>query len=92
MVYLYSEIVCIHAKWGFPRGSKGKESACNVEDLSSIPGPGRFPGEENGNPLQYSCLGNPIDRADWWRQSMALQESNMNDLATKPPQPPLPSL
>ena len=49
-----------------PRGSEGKESACNVEDLSSIPGSGRSPEEENGNPLHYSCLENPMDRGAWW--------------------------
>ena len=48
--------------WGFPGGSDGKESACSVEDLGLIPGLGRCPGEENGNPLQYSCLGNLMDR------------------------------
>ena len=44
---------------GFPGGSDGKESACSVGDLGSIPGSGRSPGEGNGNPLQYSCLENP---------------------------------
>ena len=44
---------------GFPGGSDGKESACNVGDLGLIPRLGRSPGEENGNPLQYSCLENP---------------------------------
>ena len=44
---------------GFPGGSDGKESACNVGDLGSIPGLGRFPGGGHGNPLQYSCLENP---------------------------------
>ena len=43
-----------------------KESACNVGDLSSIPGPGRSFGEENGNPLQYSCLKNLVDGGAWW--------------------------
>ena len=42
-----------------------KRSACNTEDLGSIPGPGRSPGEGNGNPLQYSCLRNPMDRGAW---------------------------
>ena len=42
--------------------SDSKESACNAGDLGSIPGSGRFPGEGNGNPLQYSCLENPMDR------------------------------
>ena len=46
---------------GFPGGSDGKESACNVGDPSSIPGPGRSPGEGNGNPLQYTCLENSMD-------------------------------
>ena len=48
--------------WGFPGGSDGKESACNVGDPDSIPGLGRSPGEGNGYPLQYSCLENPMDR------------------------------
>ena len=46
-------------------GSGGKESACNVGDPGSIPGSGRSPGERNGNPFQYSCLGNPADRRAW---------------------------
>ena len=46
----------------FPCGSAGKESACNVGDLGSIPWSGRSPGEGNGNPFQYSCLENPMDR------------------------------
>ena len=50
---------------GFPGGSDGKESACNAEDLGSIPWSRRFPGEGNSNPLQYSCLGNPMDRGAW---------------------------
>ena len=44
----------------------GKESACNAGDPGSIPGLGRFLGEGNGNPLQYSCLENPMDRGAWW--------------------------
>ena len=47
---------------GFPGGSVGKESACNAGDLGLIPGSGRSSGEGNGNPPQYSCLGNPVDR------------------------------
>ena len=45
-----------------PGGSDGKESTYNAGDLGLIPGVGRSPGEGNGNPLQYSCLGNPMDR------------------------------
>ena len=52
---LYSTI------WGFPCGSAGKESACDVGDLGSIPGLGRSPGEGNGNVLQYSGLENSMD-------------------------------
>ena len=50
---------------GFPGGSDGKASAYNAEDLGSIPGLGRSPGEENGYPLQYSCLENSMDRGAW---------------------------
>ena len=45
---------------GLPHNSDGKESACNAGDLKSVPGLGRSPGEGNGNPLQYSCLENPM--------------------------------
>ena len=51
---------------GFPGGSDSKESACNVGDLGSIPGLGKSPGGGHGNPLQYSCLENPMDRGAWW--------------------------
>ena len=51
--------------WGFPHSSVSKEYACNAGDLGSIPGLGRLPGEGNGNPLQYSCLENPMDRGVW---------------------------
>ena len=47
------------------RGSDGKVSVYNVGDLGSIPGLGRSPGEGNGNPLQYYCLENPMDRGTW---------------------------
>ena len=50
---------------GFPGGLDGKGSACNAGDLGSIPELGRSPGEGNGNPLQYSCLGNPMVREAW---------------------------
>ena len=51
---------------GFPGGSEVKASACIAGDLGSIPGLGRSPGEGNGNPLQYSCLENPMDGGAWW--------------------------
>ena len=50
----------------FPGGSDGKESACSAGDPSSILGLGRSPGKGNGNPLQYSCLEDPMDRGAWW--------------------------
>ena len=50
---------------GFPGDQCGKESSCNVRDASLVPGSRRSPGEGNGNPLQYSCLGNPMDRGAW---------------------------
>ena len=51
---------------GFPSGSDDKESACNTEVMSLIPGSGRSPGEGDGYPLQYSCLENPMD----WRDTV----------------------
>ena len=58
----------------FPGGLDGKVSVYDAGDLGSIPGSGRFPGEGNGNPLQYSCLENPMDGGAWCRLlSMGLQ-------------------
>ena len=54
------------AQMGFPGASDSKESTCNVGDLDSIPGLGRCPGGGYGNPLQYSCLENLMDRRAWW--------------------------
>ena len=50
---------------GFPGGSDGRESACNSGNPGLIPGSGQSPGGENGSPLQYSCLENPMDRGAW---------------------------
>ena len=55
----------LHDLQNFPSISNGKESACKAGDLGSVPGLGRFPGEGNGSPLQYSYLENPIDRGAW---------------------------
>ena len=60
---------------GFPGGSDGRESACNAEDPGSIPGSERFSGEENGNPLQYSCLENSMDRGAWWATVLGITKS-----------------
>ena len=59
--------MCVYIHTYIPTGgSEGKPSACNAGDLDSIPGSGRSPGEGNGNPLQYSCLENPMDGGAWW--------------------------
>ena len=60
---------------GFPGGSDSKETACNAGDLGSTPGWGRSPGGEHGNPLQYSCLENPMDRGAWWATVYGLAEN-----------------
>ena len=61
MLNLYPDILLK----GFPGVSDGKESACNAGDPGLIPGSGRFPGEGNGYPIQYSCLENSMDRRAW---------------------------
>ena len=61
-----------------PGGSDGKELACNAGaagEAGSIPGSGRSPGEENGNPLQYCCLGNPTEGAAWQATVHGVAES-----------------
>ena len=58
-------ILAILSVQSFPGGSDSKESACNVGDSGLIPSLGRSPGGGNVNPLQYSCLENPIDRGAW---------------------------
>ena len=61
-----------------------QETPCNAGDLSSIIGLGRSPGERNGNPLQYSCLENPMDRGAWWATVHGVTRVG-HDLATKAP-------
>ena len=56
----------IKVKWGFLRGSDGKESTCSAGDSGSIPSSRRSSEEGNGNPLQYSYLENPMERGAWW--------------------------
>ena len=68
--------------WGFPDGSVVKNPPTNAGDMGLIPGLGRSPGEVNGNPFQYSCLGNPIDREAWWATVMGSQRIRHN-LVTK---------
>ena len=73
MNLLFENIV---VEWGFPGGSVVKTLPANAGDLGSIPGSGRSPGEGNGNPLQYSCLGSPMDRGAWWATVHGVVESD----------------
>ena len=74
---------------GFPGGSVGKESACNVRDLSSILGSGRSHGGGHGNSLQYSCLENPMHRgglmgySPWSRKELDMTEQLTLSLSPK---------
>ena len=80
---------------GFPGVSVGKESSCNYAgDPDSIPESGRSPGKGNGNPSQYSCLENHMDRGDWWDTACEISHVHgipriRHNWATKPPQPNL---
>ena len=69
---------------GFSGDSEVKASACNVGDLGSIPESGRSPGEGNGNPLQYSCLENPMDRGAWWApvHGVAKSQTRLSDFTS----------
>ena len=74
----------IHFTGVFPGGSVVKNlptNARNVGDVGSIPGLGRSPGRRNGNPLQYSCLGNPMNRGAWWAtvQQAAKSQIQLSD-------------
>ena len=60
--------------------SDGNENACNAGDLSSIPGSGRSPGEGQGNPVQYSCLENSMDRGAWWASPWGHKESILKEI------------
>ena len=64
---------------GFPGGPEFKASACNAGDLGSIPGLGRYRGEGNSNPLQHSCLENPMDRGAWWATIYGVAKSDMTE-------------
>ena len=70
---------------GFPRSSVSKESACNAGDPGSIPGLARSPGEGNGNPLQYSCLENLMDRGAWQATAHGVTRVRHNLTTTPPP-------
>ena len=101
-VYFISSVIClvlvvvwyqdsktsigIWNQQSFPGGSVGKESTWSAGDPGSIPRLRRSPGERKGNPLQYSCLGNPMDRGSWW----AIVYGISYNLVTKPSPPILP--
>ena len=68
-------MITLSKRVGFPGGSAVKNLPANVGDASSIPGAGRLPGEGNGNPLQYFCLGNPMDRGAWWAAVLGIANS-----------------
>ena len=67
--------------WGFPGGSVVKNLPTNAGDTGSGPRSGRVPGEGNGNPLQYYCLGNPMDRGAWWDPWSPTVGDDWSDLA-----------
>ena len=68
---------------GFPGGSDGKGPTRNAGDAGSIPGWGRSPGEGNGNPLQYFCLENPMDREVWQATVHGVAKRHEHNLVTK---------
>ena len=70
----------------FPGGSDCKASAYNAGDMGSIHGSGKSPGEGNGNPLQYSCLENPMDREAWWAtgHGVAKSQTRLSDFTSLP--------
>ena len=63
--FFFFFFISLEKRGSFHRVSDGKESACSAGDLSSIPGLGGSPGEGNGNPIQYSCVENSMDRGAW---------------------------
>ena len=78
----YLQFYCL---WGFPGSLDGKASnAYNAGDLGLIPGLGRSPGEGNGNPLQYSCLENPMDQGAWWAtvHGVAKSRTRLSDFSS----------
>ena len=78
LVLIYLIIGSLYLCLGFPGGSVAKNLPANAGgpgDVGLIPGSGRFPGEENGNPLQYSCLENPTDGGTWWATGYGVAKS-----------------
>ena len=83
----HSVIVAATVIKGFPGGSVVKNLATNARDAGDsglIPGSGRSPGGGNGNPLHYSCLGNPMDRGAWWARVHGGHKTVRHSLVTEP--------
>ena len=78
-----SFVLSLYYKEGFPGGSLVKNPPANAEDAGSIPRLGRSPGEGNGNLLQYSCLGNPMDRGAWRATTHGVTKRVRHNLAIK---------
>ena len=72
---IVTSYIPLHNSRDFPDDSGGKESACNARDTGLIPESGRYHWEGNGNPLQYSCLGNSMDRGTWWPMAHGVTKS-----------------
>ena len=84
-IYVLYEHICfvfIYSYFLHPRWFSSKESTCNAGDKSSISGLGRSPGEGSGNPLQYPCLVNLMDRGAWWATVRGAAESGMTEQLT----------
>ena len=75
LILLKIQRLKIAVKLGFPGSSVVKNPPASAGDMGSIPGSGKFPGEGNGTPPQYSCLGNPMDREAWWATVCGSQKS-----------------
>ena len=80
-------IASLHLRSGLSGQLKGKESACNPGDAGSIPGSGRCPGGGHSNPLQDSCLENPLNRGAWWTtvHSITKSQTQLKRLSTQAP-------
>ena len=81
LLEMESKLYTIHSI-GFPGSSDGKGSAFNAGDPDSIPGVGRYPGEENGYPLKYSCLENSMDRGARWATVFGVAELDLTERLT----------
>ena len=77
-LFICSLDICI-VSWGFPGGSMVKNPPAYAGDADSISGSGRCPGEGNGTPLQYSCLGNPMDGGAWWATAHGVAQRQRHD-------------